>query len=670
MKNKKIIISILVILILIISSVSAEAVGIPAICTGVLKAFALYGTVENIEIESSFVYNEETEKYDITLNAQTTGLTDGTELTVEIEGYTMDNEVIGNGLAYTVNGNTINSNTATIVINLTKPTEVLRKVKIKLTGTNETVSAVGQTEVKFILVPKITVGEPTLEYQNMPTDVIQKIILPVTTEDIPEQTQLNVKLVKEGMDINTSKFSVTGATTNAEGSATVVISAGPEITVGTYTAVVEYNQTVGESIEKIQGQKEFTITNLEINKIIINQTAMVMEKDERTILTYSIVPSSFTDEDVQFTSENPEVATFTKGGLLTAVARGETTVKITSLDGKREATCQVTVLEPQIEITQLSTEPEKLLQGEDGTIKVDISALDFQNGKSLDVAIYKNEKDVTGMFTIEGNSIQNDTVNLVITPNKETVQSGEYKVQVTYDGKQIESENMAKQIKAFTIHTNTPITGFEIEKTKIRMTVGATRKINATITPENAQNPKLIYQTDTPEVATVDENGEVEAIAKGKAKITITSDEDSTLQKTVEVVVADLLETEEYVLDLENKILKAVPTNTTVDFLLKNLQIASEKYSIMNKENQTITGEALVGTDMKLSIDGEIFKIIVIGDINGDGQITSTDLSKLKLHMVELEKLTESPLMASDINQDNQTTLTDLSKMKEYLVGI
>ena len=275
------------------------------------------------------------------------------------------------------------------------------------------------------------------------------------------------------------------------------------------------------------------------------------------------------------------------------------------------------------------------------------------------------------MFNIEGNVVQGNEVNLVIKPNIGMATSGEYTISVTYDGNPIDSEDMEKQSATFKIYGKVPITGFEVEQEIIRMTVDEERQIITNITPEDAQNKKLIYRSDSPEIVGVDENGLVESLALGTAKITITSDEDATLEKVVEVRVMELIGTEEYNIDLENRVIKNIPENTTVEFLLQNLQIGSDNYRIENNSGETLTEAALVGTGSLLKInESEIFNIVVTGDTNGDGKISITDLSKLKLHLVKLELLENLSLIGADINQDGETTLTDLSRMKEYLVGM
>ena len=206
---------------------------------------------------------------------------------------------------------------------------------------------------------------------------------------------------------------------------------------------------------------------------------------------------------------------------------------------------------------------------------------------------------------------------------------------VTFDGKQIESENIEKQTKKFKIESKTNVTAIKVDQTNIRMTENSTRTVTATLEPEDVQNKKIIWTTNNADVATVDENGTITAVAKGKAVITVCSDENREITASINVTVQEILQTEEYKLDTEKKILKAIPENTTVKMLLENVQIGSDKYSFTDATGKEINEDDLVGTGSTLKINEEEFKLIVAGDVNGDGKISATDLSKLKRHMVE-----------------------------------
>lgn len=97
MKKQIKIISIVIILMITILTVNVKAYGISEIYNGILRAFALYeaGTEASITVAGSHSeFNEETENDDITINLDTVGLTDGTEIEVSIQGYTLENQEI------------------------------------------------------------------------------------------------------------------------------------------------------------------------------------------------------------------------------------------------------------------------------------------------------------------------------------------------------------------------------------------------------------------------------------------------------------------------------------------------------------------------------------------------------------------------------------------------
>ena len=62
--------------------------------------------------------------------------------------------------------------------------------------------------------------------------------------------------------------------------------------------------------------------------------------------------------------------------------------------------------------------------------------------------------------------------------------------------------------------------------------------------------------------------------------------------------------------------------------------------SIVDKNNQSITdSKATVTTGMTIIFNGEItYKLVVRGDINGDGKVTLTDISRLVFHYNEYEE--------------------------------
>ena len=83
----------------------------------------------------------------------------------------------------------------------------------------------------------------------------------------------------------------------------------------------------------------------------------------------------------------------------------------------------------------------------------------------------------------------------------------------------------------------------------------------------------------------------------------------------------------------DNEIKNVLP-NTTVGDLKDNLT-GGENTIIKDKDGNTISS-GNIGTGSTVTTpSGDVYTVIVKGDLNGDGKVTLTDLAQLKLHMVE-----------------------------------
>ena len=58
------------------------------------------------------------------------------------------------------------------------------------------------------------------------------------------------------------------------------------------------------------------------------------------------------------------------------------------------------------------------------------------------------------------------------------------------------------------------------------------------------------------------------------------------------------------------------------------------------------------------------------GDVNGDGAITVTDISKIAAHVKGIKSLTEEEQKRADANGDGSITVTDISKIAAHVKGI
>ena len=78
-----------------------------------------------------------------------------------------------------------------------------------------------------------------------------------------------------------------------------------------------------------------------------------------------------------------------------------------------------------------------------------------------------------------------------------------------------------------------------LSKTELKLTEGGSETLTATVEPDDAYNKKVIWSSSDKNVATVDENGNVNAVAQGTAIITVTADANPQVTKTCTVTVKE-----------------------------------------------------------------------------------------------------------------------------------
>ncbi|WP_214626228.1 Ig-like domain-containing protein [Paenibacillus agaridevorans] len=86
-----------------------------------------------------------------------------------------------------------------------------------------------------------------------------------------------------------------------------------------------------------------------------------------------------------------------------------------------------------------------------------------------------------------------------------------------------------------------PATGILLEPATVTMTVGSNVTLNATVTPANTGETGIAWSSDDPNIASVDGNGAVNAIAAGSATITATTEDGRYFaQTTVTAIIGEI----------------------------------------------------------------------------------------------------------------------------------
>ena len=64
------------------------------------------------------------------------------------------------------------------------------------------------------------------------------------------------------------------------------------------------------------------------------------------------------------------------------------------------------------------------------------------------------------------------------------------------------------------------------------------------------------------------------------------------------------------------------------------------------------------------------YQLLVYGDVNGDGKISSTDLLAVQKHILRMQELSGVYLTACDANHDGRFTATDLLVIQKHILKL
>ncbi len=116
-----------------------------------------------------------------------------------------------------------------------------------------------------------------------------------------------------------------------------------------------------------------------------------------------------------------------------------------------------------------------------------------------------------------------------------------------------------------------------------------------------------------------------------------------------------------------------MPETTTIDEFLQSVSTEGE-VTIEKEDGTVVDNTEKVGTGMILKVikdNKEVsMTLIVKQDLDGDGDTSASDLSRVVSDLTGERKLTNIEVMASDVDDDKTNTVSDLSSMVEVLANI
>lgn len=218
-----------------------------------------------------------------------------------------------------------------------------------------------------------------------------------------------------------------------------------------------------------------------------------------TITPY-VLPETATSRDVTWSSSNSKIVTVSSTGMVTALSRGTAIVTAKTVSGNYTATCAITVGD-KVNVTGLT---------------IDITDLEMLKGETVTILATvepSNASEKTITWSSSNKKVATVNANGVVT----AVNTGETVITaVTKDG------SYQRQCKITVVQ---PVTGITLSVDSLRIATGKSKTIKATITPDDASNKNIIWESSDESVATVTSAGVVRAKSAGTATIFATTED-------------------------------------------------------------------------------------------------------------------------------------------------
>lgn len=308
----------------------------------------------------------------------------------------------------------------------------------------------------------------------------------------------------------------------------------------------------------------------------------------------------------------------------------------------------------QIERIDISIDNTTIQKGETKQIKVNIVPKEAENHKVL----YSSTNPRIATVDDNGNiqAIRLGTTTIIVKAQENSVQN------------QID------------INVYSKVTGISLNQNEIYLQIGENFQLTGMIEPEDANEKGIVYSSANEQIASVNEGGTIIANKQGETTIVASSKENENIKTECKVIVVRKIEESEISFESPLKINGLEVSginyneNTVLDIKQKiktNLQI-----EIVNKDNKILEETDIVGTGCRIRIkeNGYIlreYSIILYGDVDGDGKITSIDLLVIQRHILQIEQMKEIFRKAGNVSKRGiKPTSVDLLIIQRHILTI
>jgi hypothetical protein len=295
------------------------------------------------------------------------------------------------------------------------------------------------------------------------------------------------------------------------------------------------------------------------------------------------------------------------------------------------------------------------------SVTLDRSQVDLAIGNSLQLIATVLPADATNqelIWTSDDSAIATVAGGLVTT-----VALGETIIHVTTVDGLFEAQCRVRVL------TEVPVIGMTLSETEAYMFPGESRQLLAIFEPDTASNQNISWVSADESIARVTGEGLITVLAgEGQTEIFATSEDGGFTASCVIYIQKAQLITSQYTMDREKGLIWGLERVTTGSIFRKKLENRPEHIVFLNNAGEPYN--AVIGTGMKVQLrgqDGTVhdeLTVVVSGDVSGDGLITISDYTLIRLDILGVMPLDAKFILAADINKDGVISIADYTLVR------
>ena len=236
---------------------------------------------------------------------------------------------------------------------------------------------------------------------------------------------------------------------------------------------------------------------INVESVTLDRSSLELTVGEDYTFTPSINPSDATNKDVIWSSSDEKVA-IVFNGVVKTLKTGVAIITVTTMDGKKTASCEVIVSEKVYAVESVSLDQSvlELTVGDDFTLKTTINP---ENATNKSVTWSSSDETVASVFL--GHVTANNPGRTMITVTTE-------------DGHKTASCEVIVSEKVYEVES------VSLDQSSLVLTVGDEFILHAEINPRNATNKEVTWSSSDESAATVI-NGRICTVSPGQTIITV-----------------------------------------------------------------------------------------------------------------------------------------------------